>query len=159
MAQVFKKKKKQEQEFKEVTVSIRRVMRVTKGGRQLRFSALVVIGDEKGRVGFGMGKAAEVSEAIQKAIHSAKKHIVHVHITENGSIPHPIKKKYKSSKILLMPASEGTGVIAGSYVRIVCELAGIKNILSKSFGSSNKITGVQATIEALQSLKEFKKKS
>lgn len=154
----MRRRKKKDSEFKEVTVSIRRVMRVTKGGRQLRFSALVVIGDEKGRVGSGMGKAAEVAEAIQKAIKEAKKNVITIKLTEHGSIAHPIRTKYKSSKILLMPASEGTGVIAGSYVRTVCELAGVKNILSKSFGSSNKITGVHATIQALSEIREFQPK-
>lgn len=155
MAKPIRKKKKVESEFKEVTVSIRRVMRVTKGGRQLRFSSLVVIGDEKGRVGQGMGKAAEVADSIQKAVKEAKKNIVEIVVNEHGSIPHSVRAKYKSSQVLLMPASEGTGVIAGSFVRTVCELAGIKNILSKSFGSNNKITGVRATIQALEQLREF----
>jgi len=144
--------------YKEVTVQIRRVMRVTKGGRQLRFSALVVAGDEKGKVGEGMGKAGEVVEAISKASRMAKKNMIQVPLTKDKSIPHPIRVKYKASQILLMPAAKGTGVIAGSFVRTVCELAGVKNILSKSFGSNNKTTGVRATLKALSSLRKFRPK-
>jgi small subunit ribosomal protein S5 len=148
-------RKRKEKEFQEVTLQIRRVMRVTAGGRQLRFSALVVIGDKKGRVGYGLAKANEVAEAIQKAVSQAKKNIITVKINSQGSISHPIRVKYKASKILLMPAKEGTGVIAGSFVRTVCELVGIKNIVSKSFGSKNKISGVKATLQALTQLREF----
>jgi len=148
------KRKKEPSEFEEVTIDIARVMRVTKGGRQLRFRALVVIGDKKSRVGIGMGKAGEVAVAIQKAIFEAKKSLITVKI-KNDTIAHEVNKKYKSALVRLLPASEGTGVIAGSAVRVVCELAGIKNILGKSFGSNNKICLATATVKALQDLKTF----
>ncbi len=150
-----RRKVREEKEFKEVTVLIRRVNRVTAGGRQLRFSVLIAIGDENGRVGVGLGKAGEVSEAINKAINSAKKNLIDVCLTPTKTIPHAVQAKYKASEVLLMPASEGTGVIAGSFVRTICELAGIQNILSKSIGSSNKISGVQATLKALSQLRHF----
>jgi small subunit ribosomal protein S5 len=146
--------KKEQQEFEEVTIDIARVMRVTKGGRQLRFRALVVIGDKKERVGIGTGKANEVSIAIHKAIAEAKKKLITVKI-KNDTIPHEVNKKFKSAIIKLLPASPGTGLIAGSAVRVVCELAGIKNLLAKSFGSNNKACLAEATIRALQELKQF----
>jgi len=149
------RKKREKSEFEEVTIDIARVMRVTKGGRQLRFRALVVIGDRKGRVGAGTGKASEVSSAIHKAIAEAKKNLVNV-VIKKGTIPHEVNHKVKASKVRLMPASQGTGVIAGSAVRVVCELAGIKNILAKSFGSNNKLCLTEVTLQALKSLRSFK---
>jgi small subunit ribosomal protein S5 len=149
------RKKREKSEFEEVTIDIARVMRVTKGGRQLRFRALVVIGDRKGKVGAGTGKASEVSSAIQKAVAEAKKNMIEV-VTKNDTIPHEINHKVKASRVRLLPASQGTGVIAGSAVRVVCELAGIKNILAKSFGSNNKLCLTEVTLQALSMLRTFK---
>lgn len=145
--------KKEPKEFKEVVLQIDRVTRVTKGGRQLRFRATVAIGNKKGKVGIGIGKSNEVATAIQKAIQKAKKGLITVN-TDKTSIPHQIKVKFKASRILLLPASEGTGVKAGGAVRQIIELAGIKDILSKSYGSNNKLNTAQATIKGLQMLKK-----
>jgi len=136
-------------EFQEEVLSIDRVTRVVSGGRRLRFRATVVLGNKKGKVGLGVGKANEVISAIQKAIAKAKKNMIHVK-SKNGTIPHQVRHKFKSAKLLLMPAAEGTGIIAGGTTRKIVELAGIKNILTKSFGTSNKIASARATIEALQ---------
>ncbi len=139
---------KEKKEFDEEVIQIDRVTRVVKGGRRLRFRATVVIGDRKGRVGIGIGKSTEVTGAIQKAISKAKRSIIRVPIF-GTTIPHEIKIKLKSSKILMMPASEGTGIIAGGAIRKVVELAGIKNILSKSFGTNNRVANTQAAYKAL----------
>ena len=140
------------EEFEEVIVDIGRVSKVVKGGRRFRFTALVVVGDKKGRVGFGFGKAKEVPDAMRKATDDAFKNIVEVKLKGN-TIPHDIEVKYNASRILLKPASEGTGVIAGGGARPVVELAGIKNILTKSLGSNNSANVVRATIKALSMLK------
>ena len=140
-------------EFDEAVIQIDRVTRVVKGGRRLRFRATVVIGNKQGQVGLGLGKSVEVSEAIRKAVTQAKKELVVIPLN-NGTIPHNVKVKFKSSKILLLPASEGTGLIAGGSVRKILELAGVKNVLSKSLGSSNRVNNAKATIEALKELKE-----
>ena len=132
------------EEFEEVIVDIGRVTKVVKGGRRFRFTALVVVGDKKGRVGFGFGKAKEVPDAMRKATDDAFKNIVEVKLKGN-TIPHDIEVKYNASRILLKPASEGTGVIAGGGARPVVELAGIKNILTKSLGSNNSANVVRAT--------------
>lgn len=147
----FSRKKREPKEFEESILQVRRVTRVTKGGRQLRFSVSVVIGDQKGRVGFGNGKSSEVMTGVQKAISVAKRNLVTVPIFED-SIPHEVVSKFKSSQVYLFPAPEGKGVIAGSSVRKILELAGIKNVLSKIHGSRNKINAAYATIEALRSL-------
>ena len=140
------------QEFEEVIVNIGRVTKVVKGGRRLRFTALVVVGNRNGLVGFGFGKSKEVPDAIKKAVDDAFKNIISVKL--NGStITHDIEVKYNASKILLKPASEGTGVIAGGSVRPVLELAGIKDILTKSLGSNNSSNVVRATMKALSMLK------
>lgn len=140
-------------EYDEEVVEIRRVTRVVKGGRRLRFRALVVIGNRKGKLGIGTGKSTEVTGAIQKAISHAKKSMICV--TLNGeTIPHEVYTKYKSAKLLLMPAGPGTGIIAGGSVRKVLELAGVKNILSKMIGASNKLNNVYATVQALELLGE-----
>jgi small subunit ribosomal protein S5 len=142
-------------ELKDQVVSINRVTKVVKGGKNLSFSALVVIGDGKGYVGYGMGKAREVSSAIKKGVEAAKKNIVKVPITEKGAtIPHTVTGHYGSGTVLLKPASEGTGVIAGGPVRAVITAAGIQNILTKSLGSTTAHNVVKATVDALLRLKQ-----
>ena len=139
-------------EFKERLVAVNRVSKTVKGGRNMRFSALVVVGDENGRVGAGMGKAAEIPEAIRKANEDAKKHLVNVPI--NGTtIPHDSTGYFSTAKVVLLPAPEGTGVIAGGAARAVLELAGVRDIRTKSFGTNNPINMVKATLEALRSLR------
>jgi small subunit ribosomal protein S5 len=140
-------------DLKEKVVSIRRVTKVVKGGRNFRFAALVVVGDENGHVGAGMGKATEIPEAIRKGIDDAKKKMIEIPIDENGSIPHDYLGNFGSASVLLKRAPEGTGVIAGGPVRAVLELAGIKNIRTKSLGSNNKNNVVAATIQGLFELK------
>ncbi len=140
------------EEFEEVVVNIGRVTKVVKGGRRFRFSALVVVGDKKGHVGYGIGKAKEVPDAIRKAIDNAFKNITTVKL-KGSTIAHDIEHKYNASKILLKPAAPGTGLIAGGAARPVLELAGVKDVLSKSLGSNNPATLVRATIEALERIK------
>jgi small subunit ribosomal protein S5 len=140
------------EDFEEAIVKIGRVTKVVKGGRRFRFTALVVVGDKQGTIGFGTGKAKEVPDAIKKGLDDAFKSLVKVNI--NGTtINHDIEHKYNASKILLKPASEGTGLIAGGAARPVLELAGIKDIIAKSLGSNNPNNLVQATVEALARIK------
>ena len=139
-------------EFKEKLVAVNRVSKTVKGGRNMRFSALMVVGDGKGRVGCGMGKAVEIPEAIRKGTEDAKKAMINVPIV-NGTIPHEIVGKFGTGKVKLIPAPTGTGVIAGGPVRAVMEAVGIKNIRTKSHGSQNSGNCVKAAIEGLKELK------
>lgn len=141
-----------ELELQDRLVYINRVAKVVKGGRRFSFSAIVVVGDGNGRVGFGLGKANEVPDAIRKAVERAKKNIIEVPVRK-GTIPHEIKAKYGTSQVFMKPASEGTGVIAGRAVRAVVEVAGITNILTKCYGSRNYHNVVKATIKGLATLK------
>ena len=140
-------------ELEDKVVSIKRVTKVVKGGRNMRFTALVVVGDKDGHVGAGLGKAAEIPEAIRKGKEDAIKKLISLPIDENGSVPHDFTGKFGSATVLLKRAPEGTGVIAGGPVRNVLELAGFKNIRTKSLGSNNKQNVVLATIEGLSQLK------
>ena len=140
-------------ELEEKVVSIKRVTKVVKGGRNFRFTALVVVGDGKGHVGAGLGKATEIPEAIRKGKEDATKKLIEVALDDNNSIPHDTIGKHTGASVLLKRAPEGTGIIAGGAARNVCELAGIKNIRTKSLGSNNKQNVVLATIEGLKALK------
>lgn len=139
-------------DLKEKTVDLRRVAKTVKGGRRMSFSAIIVVGDGQGYVGAGLGKAAEIPEAVRKGTDDAKKNLIRVSL--NGStIPHQVLGEFGAGKVLLKPASEGTGVIAGGAVRAVLEAAGIRNILTKSLGSNNAANQVQATLAGLRQLK------
>ena len=145
--------KASETELKEKLVNLNRVAKVTKGGRTFSFSAVVVVGDGNGTVGHGLGKARDVSESIAKAVDDAKKNLIHFPITK-GTIPHEQKGKYGAGKVLLKPASDGTGLIAGGAMRAVLEIGGLHNVLAKSQGSSNPHNVIKATIDALKKLRD-----
>ena len=140
-------------ELTDKVVTIKRVAKTVKGGRNMRFTALVVVGDGNGHVGAGLGKAVEIPEAIRKGKEDAMKHLVEISLDENNSITHDFIGKFGSASVLLKKAPEGTGIIAGGPARVVCELAGIKNIRTKSLGSNNKQNVVLAAIEGLSQLK------
>ena len=142
---------KQESDLKEKVVFINRVAKVVKGGRRFSFSALVVVGDENGHVGMGLGKAAEVPEAIRKGVEDAKKNMINVAL-KNGTIPHESLGIYGAGKVIMRPAAEGTGIKAGGPVRAVLALAGVRNVLTKSLGSSNPINMVKATLDGMAKL-------
>jgi small subunit ribosomal protein S5 len=144
--------REEEKEFKEEMLSIDRVTRVTAGGRQIRFRASIVIGDGKGRIGLGTGKAGEVQVAIEKAIRDAKKHLITFPIV-NGTIPHDVAVNFKSSGLYIHPAHPGTGIIAGGAVRKIFSVSGIKDVIAKQHGAPNMITNARVTLKALQSLK------
>jgi small subunit ribosomal protein S5 len=147
--------KSTESELKEKLVKLNRVAKVTKGGRTFSFAAIVVVGDGKGSVGQGLGKARDVSEAISKAVDEAKKNLVKFPLI-NGTIPHEQLGKFDAGRVLIKPASDGTGVIAGGGMRAVLEIAGVQNVLAKSQGSSNPHNVVKATIDALKKLRSPK---
>lgn len=148
-------KERQPSEFDERVVEISRVSRVVKGGRRIRFRILVVIGDRKGKIGYGMAKATEISVGVKKAVTQAKKHMVQIPVV-NDTIPYPINFELGSAKIFLGPASQGTSIVAGGVVRTVAELAGVKNLLSKVIGTSNKVNNVKAMFGALTSFEADK---
>ena len=147
-------RKREPKEFDSVVVSINRVSKTVKGGRRMRFAALVVVGDHKGRIGFGMGKAAEVPDAIKKAEESATKNVFNVKLVDGTrTVPHTIKVTHGSSTVFLAPAAPGTGVIAGGAVRNILELAGVADVLSKVIGSRTSVNVVYATLKALEEMR------
>lgn len=147
-----------QQEFDHEVLEVSRVVRVVKGGRRFRFRATVVVGDHSGRVGIGVSKSRDVQQAIQKAQDQAGKNVVTIKLVD-GTIPHEVMVKYKGAQVLLKPARPGTGVIAGGTIRMVADMVGIKDLVSKRFGSSNKLSNAQATIRGLQQLVVQKKKT
>ena len=146
------KRQQQDSEFQERVVYIHRVSKVVKGGRRMSLVALVVVGNGKGTVGIGMGKSTEVPLAIQKGVDDAKKNLLKVPVTESGTIPHEVEGRFGAGRVLIKPAVEGTGVIAGGPVRPLFELAGITNVLSKSLGTSNALNAIKAAAEGLKEL-------
>ena len=147
------KEKKEKSEFDQKTLDVARVTRVVAGGKRMSFRAAVVIGDRKGKVGVGMGKGQDVSQAIDKAVADAKKNLVIVLLKKN-TIPHEVFAKYGAAKVFLKPATEGRGLVAGGAARVICDLSGVQNITAKVLGrSTNKINNARATIEALKKLK------
>ena len=142
-------------EWSERVVAIQRVTKVVKGGKKLSFRAVVVVGDEKGKVGVGVGKAADVITAVRKGVTDGKRYIVSIPLTTSNSIPHKTNGRFGAAKVLLRPSAPGCGVIAGGSVRTVLELAGIQNILSKQLGSNNLLNNARATVQGLSTLRSF----
>lgn len=147
--------REKETDWQERVVQIRRVTKVVKGGKKLSFRAIVIVGNERGQVGVGVGKASDVIGAVRKGVADGKKHLVDVPLTKANSIPHPVTGDGGGAKVMMRPAAPGTGVIAGGAVRTVLELAGVKNILAKQLGSSNPLNNARAAANALSSLRTF----
>jgi small subunit ribosomal protein S5 len=147
--------KEKDSGYQERIVQIRRVSKVVKGGKKLSFRAIVVIGNEKGQVGVGVGKASDVIGAVRKGVADGKKHLIDVPLTKSNTIPHPIAGEGGGANVMMRPAAPGTGVIAGGAVRTVLELAGVKNILAKQLGSGNPLNNARAAVNALKSLRSF----
>ena len=147
--------KEKDTSWQERVIQIRRVSKVVKGGKKLSFRAIVVVGNEKGQVGVGVGKASDVIGAVRKGVADGKKQLVDVPLTKSNSIPHPTKGISGGAKVMMRPAAPGTGVIAGGAVRTVLELAGVKNILAKQLGSKSPLNNARATIDALGNLRSF----
>ncbi|HEY9809238.1 MAG TPA: 30S ribosomal protein S5 [Halomicronema sp.] len=147
--------REKETEWQERVVQIRRVTKVVKGGKKLSFRAIVIVGNERGQVGVGVGKAADVISAVKKGVVDGKKHLVEVPLTKSNSIPHPINGAATGAKVMMRPAAPGTGVIAGGAVRTVLELAGVRNILAKQLGSNNPLNNARAAVDALSTLRTF----
>ncbi len=147
--------KEKETEWQERVVQIRRVTKVVKGGKKLSFRAIVIVGNERGQVGVGVGKAADVIGAVKKGVADGRKNVISVPLTKANSIPHPVNGAGGGANVMVRPASPGTGVIAGGAVRTVLELAGVQNILAKQLGSSNPLNNARATVDALSSLRTF----
>lgn len=147
-----------EKEYDQKMVDLARVTRVMKGGKRMSFRACIVIGDRKGRVSFGVAKGPDVQIAIGKAVKAAEKDWINVNLTESGTIPHEVNIKFKSAHILLRPAKAGTGIKAGGALRVVLDLAGVKNVVAKQLGAKNKINNVKAAYNALKSLQETRNK-
>jgi small subunit ribosomal protein S5 len=150
-----KKPRKNKTEWLKRVVAIDRVTKVVKGGKKMSFRAIIVVGNEKGKIGVGVGKAGDVITAIKKGVTDGKKHIISIPLTNSNSIPHPTSGKFGAAKLILRPSAPGSGVIAGSSIRTVLELAGIKNILSKQLGSNNLLNNARATINGLSTLKSY----
>jgi small subunit ribosomal protein S5 len=144
-------------EFEETVVQINRISKKTKGGNQMRFSALVVVGDKKGKVGVGLSKAPDVRNAIRKAITSAKRRMIEVPL-RNNTIPYSVKEKFSAAKVLLKPAPAGSGIIAGGPMRVVLESAGVKDAVGKILGTKNKISNVYATLKALETISKIEER-
>lgn len=149
------KAREKETDWQERVVQIKRVTKVVKGGKKLSFRAVVIVGNERGQVGVGVGKAADVIGAVKKGVADGKKHLVEVPLTRNNSIPHPTTGEGGGAKVMMRPAAPGTGVIAGGSVRTVLELAGVKNVLAKQLGSDNPLNNARATVDALETLRTF----
>jgi small subunit ribosomal protein S5 len=149
------KAREKESNWQERVVQIRRVSKVVKGGKKLSFRAIVIVGNERGQVGVGVGKASDVIGAVKKGVADGKKQLVDVPLTKANSIPHPIEGRGGAAKVMLRPAAPGTGVIAGGAVRIVLEMAGVKNVLAKQLGSDNPLNNARAAVNALNLLRTF----
>jgi small subunit ribosomal protein S5 len=149
------KAREKESTWQERVVQIRRVSKVVKGGKKLSFRAIVIVGNERGQVGVGVGKASDVIGAVKKGVADGKKQLVDVPLTKANSIPHPIEGRGGAAKVMLRPAAPGTGVIAGGAVRIVLEMAGVKNVLAKQLGSDNPLNNARAAVNALNLLRTF----
>lgn len=147
--------REKETDWQERVVQIRRVTKVVKGGKKLSFRAIVVVGNERGQVGVGVGKASDVIGAVKKGVADGKKHLVDVPLTKANSIPHPVNGMGGGAKVMMRPAAPGTGVIAGGAVRTVLELAGVRNILAKQLGSDNPLNNARAAVSALEALRTF----